>query len=99
MAYGNFKDLNRTTAVDKWLSDKICNIFKNPKYARHQCGIASMVYNFFDKKFLVEQLKKKLCKMNNSLKIYRNQFFKNLKKKKVRSSFIDKIWGADLADI
>ena len=82
MAYENFKDLNSTTAVDKRLSDKLFNIFKNPKYAGYQRGIASMVYSFFDKKFLVEQLKKKLCKMQNSPKIYTNQLLKKLRKEK-----------------
>ena len=41
MAYGDFKDLKR---------DKAFNIAKNPKYDRYQRGLASMVYNFFNKK-------------------------------------------------
>ena len=49
MAYGNFKDLERT-ASDKVLRDKAFNIAKNPKYDGYQRGLASMVYNFFDKK-------------------------------------------------
>ena len=32
MAYGNFKDLHRTTASDKVLRDKAYDISKNPKY-------------------------------------------------------------------
>ena len=31
MDYGDFKDLNRTTAADKVLCDKAFNIAKNPK--------------------------------------------------------------------
>ena len=50
MVYGDFKDLNRRTAVDKVLRDKAFNIAKNPKYDGYQRGFASMVYNFFDKK-------------------------------------------------
>ena len=50
MAYGNFKDLARRTASDKVLRDKAFNIAKNPKYDGYQRGLASMVYNFFDKK-------------------------------------------------
>ena len=46
MAYGDFKDLARRTA----LRDKACNIAKDPKYDGYQRGLASMVYNFFDKK-------------------------------------------------
>ena len=50
MAYGDFKDLARRTASDKVLRDKAFNIAKNPKYDGYQRGLASMVYNFFDKK-------------------------------------------------
>ena len=50
MVYGDFKDLTRRTASDKILRDKAFNIAKNPKYDGYQCGIASMVYKFFDKK-------------------------------------------------
>ena len=50
MAYGDFKDVKRRTASDKVLRDKAFNITKNPKYDGYQRGLASMVYNFFDKK-------------------------------------------------
>ena len=50
MAYGDFKDLARRTASDKFLRDKAFNIAKYPKYDRYQRGLASMVYTFFDKK-------------------------------------------------
>ena len=50
MAYGNFKDLNRRTFAAKVLTDKAFNIAKDPKYDGYQRGLASMVYNFFDKK-------------------------------------------------
>ena len=50
MAYGDFKDINRRTASDKILRDKAFNIAKNPKYDGYQRGLASMVYNFFDRK-------------------------------------------------
>ena len=50
MAYGDFKYIARRTASDKVLSNKAFNIAKNPKYDGYQRGIASMVYNFFDKK-------------------------------------------------
>ena len=64
MAYGYFKYLNKRTAVDKVLRDKTFNISKNLKYDRYQCGLAPMVCKFFDKKFLVEELKIKLCLIN-----------------------------------
>ena len=50
MAYGDFKDLARRTASDKSLRDKAFSIAKNPKYNGYQRGLASMVYNFFNKK-------------------------------------------------
>ena len=53
MAYEDFKDLNRRTAADKVLPDKAFNIAKNPKYDEYQRGLASVVYNFFDKKKLL----------------------------------------------
>ena len=46
MVYENFKDL---TASDKILRDKAFNITKKPKYDGNQCGLASMVYRFFNK--------------------------------------------------
>ena len=49
MAYGDFKDLARKRASDKFLRDKAFNIAKNPKYYGYQRGLASMVYKFFDK--------------------------------------------------
>ena len=50
MAYGDFKNLKRSTFSDKVLRDKAFNIAKNSKYDGYQRGFASMVYKFFDKK-------------------------------------------------
>ena len=50
MAYGDFKNLVKRRVSDKILRDKAFNIAKNPKYDGYQRGLASMVYNFFDKK-------------------------------------------------
>ena len=49
-AYGDFKDLARRTAADRILRDKAFNIAKHPKYDGYQRGLASMFYNFFEKK-------------------------------------------------
>ena len=65
MGYGDFKDLNRTIAVDKVLRDKAFNIAKYPKCDGYQPGYASMVYTFFHKKLLMEQLKMKLYLIKN----------------------------------
>ena len=50
MAYGDLEDLNRRTIADKVLRDKAFNIAETPKYDDYKCELASMVYNFFDKK-------------------------------------------------
>ena len=51
MAYVDFKDLLRRTALQKVLLDKAFNIAKLPKYDKYQRALAYMVYKFFDKKF------------------------------------------------
>ena len=57
MAYGDFKDLTRRPAPDKILRDKAFNIAKNQKYDAYQRRLASIVYNFFDKKTSVSGIK------------------------------------------
>ena len=51
MAYGDFKDLNRRTFVDKVLRDKAFDIAKVPKHDGYQRGLVSIVYKCFDKKY------------------------------------------------
>ena len=53
MAYGNFTDLKRRTASDKFLRDKPFNIAKNPKYDGYEREHTSMVYKFFDKEVVL----------------------------------------------
>ena len=50
MASWDFKDLLRRTTSDKILRNKSFHIAKNPKYYGYQRDLASMLYNFFDKK-------------------------------------------------
>ena len=50
IAYGKSKDLAERTQSDKVLRDKAFKIASNPKYDGYQRELASMVYNFFDKK-------------------------------------------------
>ena len=50
MVFGDFKDLDRIKASDKVSKDKAFNIAKIPNFDGYQRGLASMVYNFFDKK-------------------------------------------------
>ena len=65
MAYRDFKDLPRRTASDKVLRDKAFNVAKTPKYNGYQCGLASVVNRYFDKKSLDDDVKIKLCQINN----------------------------------
>ena len=44
------KDLTKRAQSDKALKDKAFKIASDPKYDRYQRGLASMVYEFFDKK-------------------------------------------------
>ena len=79
MAYGDFKDLAKTTGSDNVLRNKVFNIAKNSKYDRYQRSLASMVYKFFDKRLImVEQLN--LCKINNLQINFINQLIENFKK-------------------
>ena len=50
MAYGDFKDLAKRTAADKVLTNKAFKIARDQKYDEHQRGLASMLFEFFDKK-------------------------------------------------
>ena len=50
MAYGKSKDLAKITQSDKVLRDKAFKIASDPKYDGYQRGLASMVYEFLDKK-------------------------------------------------
>ena len=50
MAYGKSKDLVKRTQSDKVLKDKAFKIASNTKYDGYQRELASMVYQFFDKK-------------------------------------------------
>ena len=93
MAFGDFKDLPKRTAVDKILPNKIFNIAKNPKYDRYQRGLALMV---FDKKTAGGAVKNDIMQNKELAEELHKPIIRKLEKQKVHSSFIDNIWGADL---
>ena len=107
MAYGYFKNLTRITASDKILHNKAFNIAKNQKYDGYQRGLASMVYNFFEKKAeegaatLANKsaAKNEIMQSKKLAEEFHKPFIRRFKKSKVYSSFIDNIWNADLADM
>ena len=79
MAYGDFKDLTRRTASEKVLRDKPFNVAKNSKYDGYHRILASMVYNFFNKKILGNGITneiKKLNKINSFQMTFKNQLLK-----------------------
>ena len=100
LAYGDFKDLQRRAFSDKILRDKAFNIAKNPKYDGYQRGLASMVYQFFDKKSTGNGIANNEIKHNLQLsKELHKPIIRNFKNGKVYSRFKDNIWGVDLADM
>ena len=59
-----------------------------------------MVYQCFDSKTSGSGIEnEKIFQIKNQLKNYTNQLLENLKRRKVRSTFIDNSRGADLADM
>ena len=101
MAYGDFKDLKRRTASDKVLRDKAFNIAKSPKYDGYQRGLASMVYQVFDKNSAGRGVN---MHTNNERPLDLDEelhkpIIRKFKTKTVYSGFKDNICGADLADI
>ena len=98
MAYGDFKDLKRRTFSNKVLRDKAFDIAKNPKYDRYQRGLASMVYEFFDKKSVGSMIVNNKQNLQLAKELHK-PIIRNFKKRIVYSGFKDNIWGADLADM
>ena len=105
MAYGDFKDLAKSTAADKVLKNEAFNTAKNPKYDGYQRGLASMVYKVFDEKTkgsgvtkLANKSAIKSTPQNEQLadEIHK-PIIRKFNKRKVYSAFKDNIWAADLA--
>ena len=99
MASGDFKDSTRNTTSDTILHDKAFNIAKNPKYDGYQWGLASMVYKCFDKKTSGSDIKNKNISNKELAEELQKPIIRKFKKRKVCSSFIQNILGADLADM
>ena len=97
MAYGKSKELATRTQSDKVLTDKAFKTASDPKYDGYQRGLASMVYNLFDKKSSGSGVNAEPNYQHvNEL---HQQIILKFKKRKVYSSFRDNIWGVDLADM
>ena len=103
MAYG---DLKRRTAANNVLRDKTFNIAKNSKYDGYQRGLASMVYNFFDKKtkgsgfkFANKSAIKSIPQDEQLAEQLHKPLIRKFKRRGVYSASKDNIWAADLADM
>ena len=81
------------------MCDKAFNIAKNSKYDRYQSGLASMVYKLFDEKTSGDDIKNENMSRKELAEELHKPIVIKLNKRKVYSSFIDNILGADLADV
>ena len=98
------KSLPRKTASDRVLRHKAFNIAKNLKYNGYQCGLASMVYKFFDKKSSGGNtssgaIKSEFMSNQQLAEELHKPILRKFEKRKVYSSFKDNTWGTDPADI
>ena len=98
MAYGDFKDLPKRTAVDKVLRDKTFKIASDQKYDGYQRGSTSMVHKFFDKKSQGSGLANNNENIQLANELHK-PIIKKINKRKMYSLFKDNIWGIDLADM
>ena len=107
MVYADFTDLTRITASDKILRDKAFIIARNPQHDGYQHGLVSMVYKFFDKKSALfadksasgGAIKNENISNEELAEELPKTIIRNFKKRKIRSTFIDNICRADLADM
>ena len=81
------------------MCDKAFNIAKNSKYDGYQSGLASMVYKLFDEKTSGDDIKNENMSRKELAEELHKPIVIKLNKRKVYSSFIDNILGADLADV
>ena len=107
MGYGDFKDSNRRTAADTVLRDRAFDIAKRPKCDGYQRGLASMFYKFFDKETSgraatlanKSAIKNEIISNKELAEELHKPIIRKFNKRKIHSSFIDNIWGANLADM
>ena len=107
MAHGKTRHFKKRTQSDKFLKNKAFKIANNPKYDGYQRGLASMVYNFFDKKSASLNKKSSGSGANKFANERNYQLANELRKpiiikfikRKLYSSSRDNIWVVDLADM
>ena len=81
------------------MHDKAIDIAKNPKPDGYQRGLASMLYNFFDKKTSGSAIKiENISNKGLAEKLYK-PIIRKFQERKVYAFFIDNVWDCDLADM
>ena len=85
----DFKDLPGRTAADIVLRDKALNIAKNPKYDGYQHRLASILYNFFDKKTSDKDIENENISNKESAEELHKSINRKFNKRKVHSPFKD----------
>ena len=98
MTYGKYKDLEKRRKSDKVLKKKAFAIANNLKCDGYQRGLASMIYNVFNKKSKEAGIKNVIEKHRQLANELHKPIIRKFKKRKAYSSFKDNIWGVDLAD-
>ena len=98
MVYGHFKDLTKRTIAEKVLRNEAFKNASDQIYDGYQRGLASMVYQFFDKKSQGSGLANNKENIQLADELHK-PIIKKFEKRKVYSSLKDNIWGADLADM
>ena len=81
------------------MHDKAFNIAKEPKYDGYQSGLASMVYNCFDKETSGGVVKNKSNSNQELAEELHTPIIRKFETQKVYSTSIDNIWPANLADM
>ena len=82
IACGKYKDLTKWIQSDKVIKDKAFEMSNASKYDTYQRYLASMVYNFFDKKNQKAVILN-LCQIKNLQVNVINQLLENFKKEKI----------------
>ena len=97
MAYGDLKDLAKIS--HKVLCDEAFIIKNNPKYDGYHCSLVQIVYKLFDKKTAGDVVKSTNILNKQLAEELHKPILEKFDKRKVYSSFIDNVWGADLANM
>ena len=99
MPYGDFKDLPRRTASGEGLPDKAFTSLKIRNMMDIKDLLLQWFITFFDRRSSGGDLKTENMSNQELAKELHKPIIRKFEKRKVCSSFLDNIWGADLADM